>query len=88
MKGGLWWTFLGVLLILATLNGRGTLVLLTLVLALASGASELWARHCLTNVTYRRRLGAHRAPADQAVRSQRYAIADAGGGRADAAARL
>ena len=57
MKGGLWWAFLGALLILAVLNQRGTLALLVLVLALASGASELWARHCLTNVTYRRRLG-------------------------------
>ena len=57
MKGGLWWAFLGALLILAVRNQRGTLALLVLVLALASGASELWARHCLTNVTYRRRLG-------------------------------
>jgi len=57
VKGGLWWAFLGALLILAVLNQRGTLALLVLVLALASGASELWARHCLTNVTYRRRLG-------------------------------
>jgi len=57
VKGGLWWAFLGALLILAVRNQRGTLALLVLVLALASGASELWARHCLTNVTYRRRLG-------------------------------
>mgnify|MGYP005841347065 CR=1 FL=1 len=56
MKGGLWWAFLGVLLILAVLYQRGTLALLVLVLALASAASELWARHCLTNVSYRRRL--------------------------------
>lgn len=57
MKGSLWWAFLGVLLILAVLNQLGTLLLLILVLALASGASELWARHCLTNVSYRRHLG-------------------------------
>ena len=57
MKGGLWWAFLVALLILAVLNERGALALLVLVLALASGASELWARHCLTNVSYRRRLG-------------------------------
>jgi uncharacterized protein (DUF58 family) len=57
VKGSIWWAFLVALLILAVLNERGTLALLVLVLALASGASELWARHCLTNVSYRRRLG-------------------------------
>lgn len=57
MKGGAWWAFLSGLLVLALLNQRGTLVLLVLVLALASGASELWARYCLSNVSYRRHLG-------------------------------
>lgn len=33
------------------------MAIFVLVLALAALASELWARHCLSNVTYRRRLG-------------------------------
>jgi uncharacterized protein (DUF58 family) len=58
MRGGVWWFALAVMLLLATILRQGALAALALGLAIAGGASELWARHCLTEVTYRRRFGA------------------------------
>ena len=54
MKGTLWWLFLGVLFLIAIAMRRGTLSVLILVLALAAGLSALWARYCLSKVTYKR----------------------------------
>jgi len=52
-----WWTLLVVLLILSLILKRSALAVFSLVLLMATAASELWARHSLTNVTYVRRLG-------------------------------
>lgn len=59
MSSGLWWALLAVLFGLGAITGRGLLVILSVILALASGASELWARYCLANLTLTRRLGRH-----------------------------
>lgn len=56
MKGAFWWVTLAILFLLAALRRQGILMTFVLVLALAAAASELWARYCLSNVTYRRRL--------------------------------
>jgi len=56
MKGSYWWLFLIVLFVIAVAARRGTLSVLILVLALAAGVSALWARYCLSKVTYRRKL--------------------------------
>jgi uncharacterized protein (DUF58 family) len=56
MKGARWWAFLGVLFAIAVIARRGSLSILILVLALAAGLSALWARYCLSQVTYRRKL--------------------------------
>ncbi|MBM3190902.1 MAG: DUF58 domain-containing protein, partial [Chloroflexi bacterium] len=57
MKGAIWWGVLGLLFALAVAMQRGALAVFVLILALAAGTSELWARYCLTNVTFRRHLG-------------------------------
>lgn len=57
MTGNKWWLGILALLILALILREGLLIVLVLVLALAGGFSELWARHCLRNVYYRRHLG-------------------------------
>ena len=59
MNGKLWWVVLGVLFVLNAVLQRGALAVFVLVLALAAGSSALWARYCLSNVAYRRRLGSH-----------------------------
>ncbi|MBC7256183.1 MAG: DUF58 domain-containing protein [Chloroflexi bacterium] len=58
MTGKRWWGSLLILLIIALVAREGLLLVFVLVLALAGGISELWARHCLTNVFYRRHFGA------------------------------
>ncbi|MBC7316243.1 MAG: hypothetical protein H5T70_07480, partial [Chloroflexi bacterium] len=58
MTGKRWWGSLLILLIVALVAREGLLLVFVLVLALAGGISELWARHCLTNVFYRRHFGA------------------------------
>ncbi|MGI6368991.1 MAG: DUF58 domain-containing protein [Anaerolineae bacterium] len=57
MKGSLWWAFMIVLLLAASLAGRGALVMVALMLALTTLVSSTWGRHTLTNVSYRRQLG-------------------------------
>jgi len=52
-----WWSVLVVLLLLALIFRRGALAVFSLILLMATLASELWARHSLSNVTYRRLLG-------------------------------
>lgn len=60
MKGAFWWAVLIGLMLLGIVLRRGALAVFVLVLALATVASELWARCCLSNVTYRRHLGSRR----------------------------
>jgi len=62
MKGSLWWVLLASLLCAGLVTHRGLLVIFILILILASGASALWAKYCLSNVTYRRRLGNSHLP--------------------------
>ena len=57
MSTRLWWIVLGVLFVLSAALQRGPLAVFVLILALATATSELWARYCLSNVSYRRRLG-------------------------------
>ncbi len=57
MNVRLWWFVLGVLFVLSAILQRGVLAVFVLVLALATAISELWARYCLSNVSYRRHLG-------------------------------
>ncbi len=52
-----WWSLLILMLILALILRRSALAVFSIVLLMAIGASELWARHSLTNVTYERKLG-------------------------------
>ncbi len=56
MKGSFWWSLLIILFVLGVITQRGTLIVFALILSLAAGASHLWARYCLTNVTFRRHL--------------------------------
>ena len=56
MKGALWWLFIIGLMLLAVSLRRELLLLFVFVLALASLASLLSARYCLSGITYRRRL--------------------------------
>jgi uncharacterized protein (DUF58 family) len=51
-----WWFFLLVLFIISLALRFDLLFLFTILLAIASGASILWFRYCLHNVTYRRKL--------------------------------
>jgi uncharacterized protein (DUF58 family) len=48
---------LAVLFILGITTRRNTLLVMAFILALSTAASALWARYCLSAVTYRRRLG-------------------------------
>jgi uncharacterized protein (DUF58 family) len=57
MKGTGWWALLAALLLVAVITRRGLLSVFVIVLALATIASELWSRYCLSNLFYRRRLG-------------------------------
>jgi uncharacterized protein (DUF58 family) len=58
MRGGAWWFALVVMLLLAAILRQGALAALALGLMIAGGASELWARYCLAEVSYRRHLSA------------------------------
>ncbi len=55
-----WWWLVGVLVILSVLLRQNLLFLMALLLALVGGASMLWGRYCLSEVTYQRRLGSTR----------------------------
>jgi uncharacterized protein (DUF58 family) len=57
MRGGLWWTVIVLLAVLAVLLQQPLLAAFVLGLALAGGASELWSRRSLSRVSYRRILG-------------------------------
>jgi len=59
VKSGRWWAILLVLFVAALIARRNILAVFVFMLALATLASELWGRYCLSNVSYRRRL-AHR----------------------------
>jgi uncharacterized protein (DUF58 family) len=59
MKGGLWVTIIVALFILAVGLHQGILAVFALALGLATGASALWARFCLSNVSYSRHLAHH-----------------------------
>ncbi|MGI5917794.1 MAG: DUF58 domain-containing protein [Anaerolineae bacterium] len=59
MRGVGWWILLAILFLIGAALRRSTLLALVFILALATGASLLWARYCLSAVTYRRRLGHH-----------------------------
>ncbi len=56
MKGSFWWATLAVLFLLAVVRRQAILAVFVIALALAAAASELWARYCLSNVTYRRHM--------------------------------
>lgn len=58
MRGGIWWTVIVLLAILAVILQQPLLAAFVLALTLAGGASELWSRQSLNRVAYRRRLGA------------------------------
>jgi uncharacterized protein (DUF58 family) len=59
VKSGGWSALLIVFFLVAIALRRDLLAIFAAVLALATGASALWARYCLTNLSYRRRLGSH-----------------------------
>jgi len=59
MKSGAWRLLLFVFLVAAVALHRELLTVLASVLIIATAASDLWARYCLSNLTYRRRLGDH-----------------------------
>lgn len=65
MKGSYWWTLLLILLIIAVIARLDTLAVLVFCLLLATATSELWARHSLNRVTYRRHLGEPRVDLGQ-----------------------
>ena len=58
MRGGIWWTVIVLLAVLAVVLQQPLLAAFVLALALAGGASELWSRRSLAGVSYRRFLGA------------------------------
>lgn len=59
MKARAWWWLLTGLLAAAMISHQGSLLAFAFVLALASGASALWARTCLNGVTFQRSLSEH-----------------------------
>lgn len=54
MFGRRWWMFLIFLALISVVLRSSLFFLLVIFLALASGASALWSRHCLDGLTYRR----------------------------------
>ena len=58
--GKFWWPLTIGVAIISILFRQNLLFLLSLLLALMGGASVLWARVCLSGVTYRRRFGSNR----------------------------
>ena len=57
MKSALWRTLLVALFVIAVGSRQGLLAAFVFILGLATATSELWGRFCLSNVSYRRRLG-------------------------------
>ena len=57
MKSGGWTLLLALLFLAALALRRDMLAIFASVLAIATGTSALWARYCLSNLSYRRRLG-------------------------------
>ncbi len=57
MKSAAWTALLVVLFVIALVLRRNLLAVFVLILALATAATALWARYCLTNVSYRRHFG-------------------------------
>jgi len=60
MIGPRWWLFVFLIVIVGLIMRYNLLVLFGVLLALASGVAVLWARYCLTSLTYRRRLKSDR----------------------------
>ena len=60
MKGTAWWAALTLFKAIALLSQNGVLLIFAFTLALASAASALWARYCLSQVSYRRHLADER----------------------------
>ena len=52
-----WWWLIGLLALLSLVMRYNLLFLMSLLLALVGGASALWARYCLSEVTYVRSFG-------------------------------
>jgi uncharacterized protein (DUF58 family) len=59
MRGAWWWLIAALLLVSVALQ-LSLLFLMTMLLALVGGASQLWSRYCLSEVSYVRRFGATR----------------------------
>jgi uncharacterized protein (DUF58 family) len=57
MKTGAWTALLVLFFLAAVALRRDLLAVFASILAIATGASALWARFCLSNLSYRRRLG-------------------------------
>lgn len=57
MKTGAWALLLTTFFLVALALRRDLLAIFVSILAIATAASALWARYCLSNVTYRRKLG-------------------------------
>ena len=57
MTGAFWWSVLVGLYLLSALRHDPRLLLFALMLSFASGASTLWARYSLAELSYRRRFG-------------------------------
>jgi uncharacterized protein (DUF58 family) len=57
MKSGGWTLLLFVLFLAAVILQRDLLAVFASILAIATGASALWARYCLSSLSYRRHLG-------------------------------
>ncbi len=57
MTSGAWTALLLVLFMIALIMDRGLLAVFALILAVATGATTLWARYCLAKVSYRRYFG-------------------------------
>jgi uncharacterized protein (DUF58 family) len=52
----IWWLFAAIVAFLSAIQQNRPLLVLSLLLALVGAASHLWARFCLAEVSYRRRL--------------------------------
>jgi len=54
MKRAPWWSLFGLIFIIALITKNGMAAALAAILGIAKWASDIWAKHCLSNVTYRR----------------------------------
>ncbi len=57
MRSAAWAVLLAVLFVIALLTRRSLLAVFVVILGIATIVTALWGRYCLTNVSYRRRLG-------------------------------